>query len=209
MEKCFTTGICKAEADGQSVYGFRITSPAIDRDKEILDPAGMDAANYLRNPVILWGHDMDEVVGKAVNLRRTDAGWEADIVFADAVSEKAREVKALVDGGFVSATSVRFRPIESEEGRLGIDPYYRKYTRWELLEVSLVSVPANPEALRTKSGRVLNGRNFARLQQIKEMLDQIFSECERPEPEGEPEDTQPAEGGKTAEGLDIAGLKIV
>ena len=110
MEKCFTTGICKADQDGQSVYGFRITSPAIDRDKEILDPAGMDAANYLLNPVILWGHDMDEVVGKAVNLRQTETGWEADIVFADAVSEKAREVKALVDGGFVSATSVRFRP---------------------------------------------------------------------------------------------------
>ncbi len=209
MEKCFTTGICKSDQDGQSVYGFRIASPAIDRDKEILDPAGMDAANYLKNPVILWGHDMDEVVGKAVNLRQTGEGWEADIVFADAVSEKAREVKALVDGGFVSATSVRFRPIESEEGRRGIDPYHRKFTRWELLEVSLVSVPANPEALRVKSGRVLNGRNFSRLQQIKEMLDQIFSECERPEPEDEPEATESAEERKTAEGLDIAGLKIV
>ena len=210
MGNQFVCDITKGLGDNeQTVYGFRITSPALDRDKEVLDPAGMDAANFLKNPVILWGHDMDEVVGKAVNLRRTAEGWEADIVFADAVSEKAREVKALVDGGFVSATSVRFRPLETEEGRRGVDPYYRKYTRWELLEVSLVSVPANPEALRVKSGRVLNGRNFTRLQQVKDLLDQIFRECERPDDDDEPEDTQPAEGGKTAQGLTIGGLKIV
>ena len=208
MERQFICDITKGLAGGQTVFGFRITSPAVDRDKEVLDPSGMDAANYLRNPVVLWGHDTDQVVGKAVNLRRTAEGWEADIVFADAVSEKAREVKALVEGGYVSATSVRFRPLETEEGRRGVDPYYRKYTRWELLEVSLVSVPANPDAVRVKAGRVLNSRNFSRLMQIKDLLDQITQECERPEEE-EPEDTQPAEGGKTAHGFDIGGLKIV
>lgn len=208
MEKQFTCGITKGMAGETPVFGFCITSPVVDRDKEIVDPRGMIAENYLRNPVVLWGHDVDHVVGKTVNLRQNGDTWEADIVFADSVSEKAKEVKALVEGGFVSATSIRFRPVEWVDGQKGVDPYYRKYTRWELMEVSLVSVPANPDALRVKSGRVLNSRNLARLQQAKELIDQIYSECERPEME-DTEDTMPAEGGKTVGGVTIAGLKIV
>lgn len=200
-----TYQIAKAEAGG---YRFRITSGVVDRDQEVLVPEGMDARNFLLNPVILWNHDMDDVVGKASNLGLNPDGWEADIEFAP--TEKGQEVKALVDGGFVVATSVRLLPRKWEDGDPKTTGYWRRYTDWELLEVSLVSVPANPTAIRVKSGRVLNRRNYDRLAQIKDMIEQIFRECERPEPD-EPDDTDGAEPGKTASGGEpqtTGGLRV-
>ncbi len=200
-----TYQLTKSETGG---YRFRITSGVVDRDQEILVPEGMDARNYRLNPVVLWNHDMDDVVGKAANLAITADGWEQDIEFAP--TAKGQEIKALVDGGFVVATSVRFLPRKWETGDPKTHGYWRKHVEWELLEVSLVSVPANPRAIRVKAGRVLNRRNYDRLAQVKELVDQIFKECERPEPD-EPDDTSGAEPGKTASGGEpqtTGGLRV-
>ncbi|HWQ90753.1 MAG TPA: HK97 family phage prohead protease, partial [Clostridia bacterium] len=52
----------------------------------------------------------------------------------------------LYKGGFLNAVSVGFVPIRWENG--GEDSgFRRKYVEQELLEVSAVAIPANPEAL--------------------------------------------------------------
>jgi len=59
----------------------------------------------------------------------------------------------LCKGGFLSATSVGFIPLESVPGKrngqgmLLPGEAYRTFTRVELLELSIVPVPSNPEAL--------------------------------------------------------------
>jgi HK97 family phage prohead protease len=61
------------------------------------------------------------------------------------VSQFADRCAALIDAGLLGAVSVGFRPIEwryMEEGRGGV-----RFIQQELLEISLVPVPANPEAL--------------------------------------------------------------
>lgn len=155
-------------------YRFRVTDGSVDRDKEIMDPGGMDSAAYLKNPVVLWQHDMNRVIGKVVSLHQTPDGWAAEIQFADDVSPLAKEIKGLVDGGYLNATSIRFQPHESVAGSVKVDGYSTKYTKWELLEISVVSVPANANALREKSGRVFNRDNVSRLRQLRDLLNEML-----------------------------------
>lgn len=62
----------------------------------------------------------------------------------------------MTKGGFIKSQSVGFIPLEWENGK-GKDAPVRTYTRTELLEISLVVVPANPSAtvgLALKSGAI-------------------------------------------------------
>ena len=66
--------------------------------------------------------------------------------------------RKLYKGGFMRASSVGFIPREWKIGQNDKDPR-RTYTKAELLEISLVTVPANPNALMSAKG--LGGVNKA------------------------------------------------
>jgi HK97 family phage prohead protease len=154
------------------------STPTPDRDGDILAPSGCVLTNYNRNPIVLAGHDPAQPVGNARVSVLPDR-VEAVITFAPAgASPIADHWAALAKSGVVRAVSVGFRPIEWEPlGRGG-----RRYTSWELMEISLVSVPANADALvversyrSRKSGRVLSAANAAALGQALDLLGK--SEC--------------------------------
>jgi len=71
-----------------------------------------------------------------VDIAVTKLGLEADFVFAG--HQKAQDVKKLVDDGVLNAVSVGFIPKERNGNII---------TRAELLEISIVPVPANQEAI--------------------------------------------------------------
>lgn len=137
-------------ANGRKVYTFLATTESVDRDGEIITADGWDFAAFERNPVILDGHDYysgcKAVVGRAVSpLRRVEAGWEVDVEFAP--TEEGKRVELLVDGGFIKAVSVGFMPKKIERAK-GEPP---KHTEKELLEISVVPIPSNRDALRVAS----------------------------------------------------------
>src|SRR5437016_10464197 len=68
---------------------------------------------------------------------------------------RAKIAHALYRGKFLTAVSVGFVPLRWENGAEDAD-YSRKYLEQELLEVSAVAIPANPNALALalKSGAV-------------------------------------------------------
>lgn len=122
---------------------FVISTASPDRDNDVVEVAGWQLENYRKNPVVLWAHDYRALpVGKAIEVGIRDGKLESTMEFAD--HEFANVVLRLVDGGFLRATSVGFRPSKYvlNEDRRGID-----FTEQELLEFSIVPVPANPEAL--------------------------------------------------------------
>jgi HK97 family phage prohead protease len=149
LRKAFAAEV-KAPADETSrVLDFTISTAAIDRvgDSVAVDGWKLDA--YRKNPVVLWAHDPTMLpVAKASSLR-TDAGalkasaefMPRDISgFADAVFQCLKQ-------GYLSAVSVGFIPlkyafVDDPARRWGID-----FEEQELLEFSVVPIPANPEAL--------------------------------------------------------------
>lgn len=126
-----------------------VSTAAIDRMDEVLDPEGADLKNYRKNPVVLWAHTYDmPPIGKALWIKNSKEGLLSKVKFAPTAF--ADEIFELFKGGFLKAFSVGFLPRkwETPETKGKSDKQARRvYTDWELLEYSAVPVPANPEAL--------------------------------------------------------------
>ncbi len=114
------------------------SSNSQDRDGDVLDVNGWDLKNFQSNPVLLWSHDAHSLpIGKVLDVHVEGNDLIAEVKFAE--HDFAKDVEKLVRGGFLNTTSVGFMPLETDE-RDNVS------SRQELLELSFVNVPANPEA---------------------------------------------------------------
>ena len=139
MRKQFAAAV---KSVGARQRRFVISTPDPDRDNDVVMITGWRLENYRRNPVVLWAHDYHALpIGRAIDVRIEGRALVATVEFAE--HQQAVEVMRLVDGGFLRATSVGFRPLRFELNERGGVDYYEQ----ELLEFSIVPVPANPEAL--------------------------------------------------------------
>lgn len=126
-----------------------INTGVVDRDKDRVLPTGAQIDNYMRNPVVQWGHNYQDpwaTIGKTTTLEISEAGIVADFELRPAANESDPQhvVQLLWDGGWVRTASIGFIPSASDENEHG----GRDFAQWELLEWSLVPIPANQEALR-------------------------------------------------------------
>ena len=122
------------------------STAARDRVKDIMVAAGCDLSNYARNPIVLAQHDPDHPIGTA-KVSIVGDRVEALIEFAPlGASRKADEYCALAKAGVIGTVSVGFNPNKVEPIKGGGN----RIETWELLELSLVSVPCNPEAVVTQ-----------------------------------------------------------
>ena len=165
------------DATGQMIYTFRMTSERVDRQGEVVTLDGWDFTSYLTNPVVLNSHqygDIEAIVGRCVGITRDEQGWNAAIRFNS--TEYGRLASALVEEGDLRAVSVGFRPVvvqypdattmrqsramarlaRTDTGKalvsLDVPPgkAVRHLTK-ELLEISVVPIPANADAIRLRS----------------------------------------------------------
>ena len=132
---------------------YRVTIAAnekVRQDPE-LDFDGLSTENYSRNPVVMWAHDAvgrspsgGLPIGRTISLSKTANGRVvADFEFLRD-DPFAQRVKNAWDKGFLRAASISWTPLES----LPVEGGGWRDTRSDLLEWSLVSVPADPQALR-------------------------------------------------------------
>jgi phage portal protein BeeE len=135
------------------ILDFISSDETLDRYGEIITAAGWQLDHYRKNPVFQNAHQYGDVLftlGKALITEvRTIEGRPVlfqRIEFATEVNPLARIAFGLYQGGFLNAVSVGFVPIRWENGTAA-SAFTRKYLAQELLEVSAVSIPANPNAL--------------------------------------------------------------
>lgn len=115
-----------------------------DRMNEVINPEVIDDNNYKKNPIVLFSHNYDWVIGKSLwgKIDATGFGYLSKTQFAK--TPLAEEIFSLYKDGFLNAWSIGYR--ELEPGNYLDDGTYT-YNSIELLEYSSVSVPANPTAL--------------------------------------------------------------
>ena len=141
--------------DGRALR-FAISTASVDRENDVVFLDGWDLDAFRRNPVVLWAHDQHCLpIGKAFDLDIEGDALKASVEFVAAetpeVGPRAEAVLQLCRNGFLSATSVGFRPLEydiatsRDDGEGWFPPM--NFLRQELLEFSIVTVPANAEAL--------------------------------------------------------------
>lgn len=123
-----------------------IGTSAQDRYRDVIETAGYETANYLLNPVVLWAHDYySPPVGKAVAVFTEGEKLVARDQFCEpGLYPFGDMVYRMLLAGFLNAASVGIDPLEwTYDEEMGGVRFYRH----ELLEHSIVPVPANPEAL--------------------------------------------------------------
>lgn len=123
---------------------FVMSDGSVDRMGDVIEPDGWRLDNFRRNPVALFGHEPSFPIGKwhDVGVRRGQLTGRLELM--DPVSERLREIHAAIKAGVLRAVSVGFHSDTFEP--LGKGGGLR-FTEAELVECSLVSVPANPNAL--------------------------------------------------------------
>jgi phage head maturation protease len=167
----------KKSDDGREIYRAVATSDSLDRYGDVVLPKGADLSNFMKNPVLLGIHDYNEVtIGHVLTAEVMDEEGviEMEFVFAkDAIGEK---FESRYESGDMRAFSIGFRPksagvvnlwfwwddepdmksieVEMPDGSeqkvsfKGMEHVpYRIFKDWEMLELSAVPVPANPDAL--------------------------------------------------------------
>ena len=129
-----------------TVSGYASTID-VDRMNDIVEPSAFESsiATFMRFPVLHLNHDMRDgraPIGKVMQYLIDETGLlvEAQIVNTAA----GREVKALIEAGILKAFSIGFNIKRMEFGNKESP---NRITDVELIEISIVSSPANTEAV--------------------------------------------------------------
>lgn len=137
-----------ADEETRTVSGIA-TTPTPDRMGDIVEPKG---AQFKLPIPLLWQHDSKQPVGHVHEVKVTAAGIEVTRATVVKIEEPGR-LKDRVDEawqslktGLVRGFSIGFKAIESAR----IDgTWSERFLKWDWLELSLVTIPANAEATIT------------------------------------------------------------
>jgi HK97 family phage prohead protease/HK97 family phage major capsid protein len=135
-------------ADTIGALEFVLSDATVDRYGDSIVASGWDLTSFKKNPIALFAHSHDYPIGTWTNLRVEGEKLVGKLKLAErGTSARIDELIGLVEQGILRAVSVGFMPKKSEP--MNPDKPYagQKYLKQELLETSLVSVPANPSAL--------------------------------------------------------------
>ncbi|WP_080663707.1 phage major capsid protein [Bradyrhizobium elkanii] len=140
----------KTHAETVNGMDFVLSDETPDRMDDIIMSDGWDLEHFKKNPIALFNHKSDFPIGKWKNLRVEGRALRGHLELAPAgTSPRIDEIRRLVEAGILRAVSVGFRPIQrrsrNEKDEHGFGGSI--FTKSELVETSLVAVPANPNAL--------------------------------------------------------------
>ncbi len=129
---------------------FIICDNSINRYGWRLLVEGIDLSGFLKNPVCCVNHDTREIpVGRWKNLRIENEQLIGVLEF-DADDEKAVMLHKKYEKGFLNAVSLNILPLEESEDKsvLLVGQRYPTITKSDLLEISLVTVPGQRNAVK-------------------------------------------------------------
>ena len=145
--KAYAGVVEKAEGDPATApLRIRITTAQRDRDRDTISAAGWKLENFRKNPVVLFAHNSRGLpIARDDGLTLDESGLVGTPRFCDAeMNPMGPMVERMLRGGFLNAASVGFLPMiwQINEQERGYD-----FLEQELLEYSIVPIPANPGAL--------------------------------------------------------------
>jgi len=130
------------EGDGELRIAGYASTDSVDRQSDRILPTAWTRGglrNYEINPILLFNHDYDRPIGKVIEMSTDKRGLRIKAV----ISKSAGEIYDLVKEGVLSTFSVGFLVKDADYDK-SADGLIVKDA--ELLEVSVVSVPANQDA---------------------------------------------------------------
>lgn len=143
-EICSKIANVQIKMDNMENGTFKVVASdeTVDRVGETIKIDAWDLKNYLKNPIILFWHkysDMDDVVWKATKIYVENNALIVEWIFA--WTKSWQQLRQLYEEWILKTVSVWFIVKERDANDKKI------ITKAELLELSFVPVPCNPNAL--------------------------------------------------------------
>lgn len=136
----------KRVSDAERIIEGMASTPKPDAYDDVIEPLGV---RFKLPLALLWQHDHNKPVGQ-VEFAAADhrgIGFRAKIAKTDepgALKDRLDEAWQSIKAGLVRGVSVGFRPLKMEPR--GNGSHGMRFTEWEWLELSAVTIPANPDA---------------------------------------------------------------
>lgn len=123
--------------DTLNSYGYRVLTD------------GVDISQYERNPILLYMHNRGKAIGLIKDIKRENGEITGEPVF-DEATELSCQCKKQWEFGSLRMVSIGFEVIETSEApeHLVTGQRYATVTKSRLIEVSLVDIGANNDAIR-------------------------------------------------------------
>lgn len=130
--------------DSREIEGIA-TTPTPDRLGDIVEP---DGAKFSLPLPLLWQHNSDKPIGHVTHATVNKDGIRiraklAKLDESGSLKERLDEAWQSIKSGLVRGLSIGFNPLEYSQIK---DSFSYRFTSWEWLELSAVTIPANAEA---------------------------------------------------------------
>lgn len=135
-------------ASANNPFEFVMSTESKDRMGDIIEQSGWNLREFKKNPIALFAHDHRLPIGTWENVRVEGKRLLGVLKLAqEGTSQIVDDVRRLIEQGILKAVSVGFSAQEYEAIDKD-DPWGPiRFKKTTLLETSVVSVPANAEAL--------------------------------------------------------------
>jgi HK97 family phage major capsid protein/HK97 family phage prohead protease len=130
----------KAVDEERGIIEGIANTASVDRMGDIVEPKG---AQFTLPIPLLWQHKSDQPLGQVIAAQVTKAGIEIKAKLSLGILPEIDRAWTLIKSGLVSGLSIGFNPIEFSQMK---DSFGLHFTKWEWLELSAVTIPANADA---------------------------------------------------------------
>jgi HK97 family phage prohead protease len=140
MDRAYSLLEIKEVDDDARIIRGLATTPTPDRAGDIVKPEG---AEYTLPLPLLWQHNSSQPIGHVTQAKVTKKGIDIVAQIAKGVSEEIDRAWTLIKARLVRGLSIGFRGLDTEQIPNSWGVIFQK---WEWLELSAVTIPANSEA---------------------------------------------------------------
>ena len=146
-----------------------VTTEKKDRHGDIIRTDGIDISEWLANPVVLWNHSPEKILGKAV-IEKIKGGIvvkEIDFYDFENPQHELAEIGKMYEKGYINAISINV--LANKAGTKKLQGGRYDIQKSVMTELSLVPIPANGEAVVIK-------KSFDNMEKTFEELEKSLGE---------------------------------
>ena len=190
----------EASRGGLTIEGWA-NKAVVDRGGDIINKDAWKLDNFGKNAMILYNHDRNKPIGKAVAVEPRDEGLYIKARISGSSDPEITKIRDLIREGILNTFSVGFDCKNEEKSADG----HNVIKEAELFEVSVVTLPMNQDSTFTVSKKLADVKTAAIEHEAfmskakKEPMDIVVPEEEAHAEEAAPVEEKPAEESEPVE----------
>jgi HK97 family phage prohead protease len=142
MNRAYSLLTVKAVDEDARVITGMASTPTPDRLEDVVEPKG---AQFKLPIPLLWQHDSKQPIGHVTQASVSGAGIEIVAKIAKGVTAEIDRAWSLIKARLVSGLSIGFKAIDVEPVDKKSPFGGQRFTKWDFIELSAVTIPANSE----------------------------------------------------------------